>query len=137
RRIAAGVLRDEDGILIRGVAVAIDLAEGLRVRVAAGAHADLERDSALRGEERRDGPSAEHAAQDALLRLEERRSVEQRRVEDEFVVEALRAVSGVQIPGIDDGRGTTALVHDAGSQRASPGEVGTAGQAVPILCSEG
>ena len=69
-----------------------DFAEGLAAGAAAFAVARNDRVAALRGEQRREGPAAEHFAQNALLAHEDLGRVVHREVVDELDVEALRSV---------------------------------------------
>ena len=71
-------------------------------------------------------------ADNALLARVERWGIVEEEVEVEFFVVALRAVLGMQVPGIDGGKGAGGLDHVSGSQGLGHGEVGLHGQAMPV-----
>src|SRR5262249_1469512 len=81
-------------------------------------------------------PSSQYAAEHALLRLEKGRLIQQSLIVNELDIERLRPVRCLQVPRIDHSGRAAALIHDAGSQRPAPREIGSGGEPVPVPCGE-
>src|SRR5205807_9560381 len=120
---AAGELRCQNGILISGVAVAIDLTKRLGIGIAPGRHANLERHPALSREQRCDGPTTQYSAENTTLALEIRRLIEDAQVIHELDVIRLRTIGCVQVPWIDYRHRAAALVDGSRSHSTAPSEV--------------
>src|SRR5271165_3413609 len=115
RRPAHGVFRVLIGIGAKGSGARRGhLAEGFATGASAFAIGDAPRSAALRLEQGSDGPAAQDVTEDTLLRTEEGNVVKHRDVVDELVVEALRAVIGVQIEGIQRSEAAAGLHYGSG-----------------------
>src|ERR1700721_2718367 len=75
-------------------------------------------------------------AQNASLVAEEWLLVEQCQVVEELDVVTLRSVADLKIPRVDDCLRTAGLGRRTGSHRATPGEIGSGCQVVPVPCGE-
>ena len=133
RRDAVGEGASEDGAVEGVTGGAVAFAERLAVAVVV---IDGERRSGVRGEDGSDSPATQQVAHHTLLRTEKRRVIYHREGVNELIVEELRTVHGVQVPGIEHGVFAGGLHLIASTQGAAPGEVGPQGDAVPIVGGE-
>src|SRR5215469_6953460 len=86
-------------------------------------HSAGQRQTASSGEDGRERPSTEQAANDALLSFEQRGLVYEEHVVHELAVEVLITVLVIEVIRIVGGIFTGRLHESAGSQRLTPGEV--------------